>query len=133
MRCPPIGAAGGVVAALLAAGCSAVVPNADPAGVAAEQFYTALGQGDAATACGLLSAGTRSKLEQSQGETCIRALPAQHLRVASVRTVEVYGQSAFVELDRDTAFLAQFPGGWRVVAAGCRSRPDQPYDCAVGG
>ena len=30
-------------------------------------------------------------------------------------------------------FLAQFTVGWRVTAAGCTSRPDQPYDCDVEG
>jgi len=26
-----------------------------------------------------------------------------------------------------------FPGGWRVVAAGCQSRGERPYDCVVDG
>ena len=34
---------------------------------------------------------------------------------------------------RDTVFLATFPGGWRVVAAGCTPRGDRPYDCTVAG
>jgi hypothetical protein len=41
---------------------------------------------------------------------------------------------AQVRLDDDTVFLAAFPGGWRVVAAGCRPRGEaEPYDCAVEG
>jgi hypothetical protein len=30
-------------------------------------------------------------------------------------------------------FLAAFPGGWRVVAAGCTPRGDRPYDCTLQG
>ena len=33
----------------------------------------------------------------------------------------------------DTVFLAVFPGGWRVVAAGCTPHGDRPYDCVVQG
>jgi hypothetical protein len=40
---------------------------------------------------------------------------------------------AEVSFDGDTAFLTRMPGGWRVVAAGCRPRADDLYDCAVKG
>jgi hypothetical protein len=45
----------------------------------------------------------------------------------------VYGQWAQVRIGGDTVFLAVFPGSWRVVAAGCQSRGDRPYDCQVQG
>jgi len=51
----------------------------------------------------------------------------------SVTHVDVYGQWARVVLSDDTVFLAAFPGGWRVVAAGCQSRGERPYDCTVQG
>ncbi|MET8040642.1 hypothetical protein ABZU25_07220 [Micromonospora sp. NPDC005215] len=46
---------------------------------------------------------------------------------------EVYGQQAQVRLDGDTVLLAVFPGGWRVVAAGCTDRGDKPYDWVLQG
>jgi hypothetical protein len=50
-----------------------------------------------------------------------------------VVSTEVYGQWAQVRTTTDTVFLAVFPGGWRVVAAGCTSRGNQPYECALQG
>jgi hypothetical protein len=38
-----------------------------------------------------------------------------------------------VRLSGQAVFLAMFPGGWRVVAAGCQSRGERPYDCVVDG
>jgi hypothetical protein len=48
--------------------------------------------------------------------------------------VEVAGESAQVRLDGQVIFLAHFPDGWRVTAAGCvREDPDPavPYECEV--
>jgi hypothetical protein len=33
----------------------------------------------------------------------------------------------------DTVFLAEFPDGWKVVAAACTPRDRLPYDCQVEG
>ena len=51
----------------------------------------------------------------------------------AVTGTAVYGQWAQVRVGDDTVFLAAFPGGWRVVAAGCKSRGDRPYDCRLQG
>jgi hypothetical protein len=45
----------------------------------------------------------------------------------------VYGQWAQVRLTGDVVFLAAFPGGWRVVAAGCSPQGNRPYDCTLQG
>jgi hypothetical protein len=50
-----------------------------------------------------------------------------------VRHADVFGQWARVVLDSDTVFLASFPGGWRVVAAGCQPQGERPYDCTLRG
>jgi hypothetical protein len=50
-----------------------------------------------------------------------------------VTGTDVYGQWAQVRLTGDTVFLAVFPDGWRVVAAGCTPRPERPYDCVLKG
>jgi hypothetical protein len=117
--------------AVLVTGCSATVGPGDPARGAAEAFYAAVGQGDGAAACALLAPEAVATLEQSAQEPCATALPGEQLPAAQVRRVQVFGQSAFVELDGDTAFLGRFPDGWRVTAAGCRERPARPYDCQV--
>ena len=33
----------------------------------------------------------------------------------------------------DTVFLAHFPTGWKITAAGCRPRPQRPYQCEIKG
>jgi hypothetical protein len=38
-----------------------------------------------------------------------------------------------VDEGRQVLSLAGFPGGWRVVAAGCRPRGQRPYDCVIDG
>jgi hypothetical protein len=47
-----------------------------------------------------------------------------------VRT-SVYGDQAQVKLSGDTAFVARFPSGWKVVAIGCTATPGKPYSCLV--
>jgi hypothetical protein len=49
--------------------------------------------------------------------------------------VDVFGHDAIVRFSGDTVFLARFPEGWRVTAAGCQPGPSdqKPYDCTVSG
>ena len=71
-------------------------------------------------------------MRKRSGSNCLcalRDLPAP----GPVRTVDVYGEWARVVTERDTLFLAAFGEGWRVVAVGCRSRGERPYDCQVQG
>jgi len=44
----------------------------------------------------------------------------------------VWGTQARVVFDADVVFLARFPAGWQVSAAGCEPAPDT-YDCTVEG
>jgi hypothetical protein len=120
-----------LVGVVLLSACSAAVPPGDPARATAEAFFDALARGDGGAACALLAPEALSSLEQSADQPCEQALPDEQLPVAQVRRVQVYGQSAFVELDTDAAFLGRFPAGWRVMAAGCEERQDRPYDCQV--
>jgi hypothetical protein len=106
---------------------------------AARAFGEALVAGDAARACTALSPGSVVELEQSAGQECARALPAQDLVVPDrVGGVERYGRQARVTVRSsdgrtDTWFLSRFDGRWLVVAASCRPRPDLPYDCGIEG
>jgi hypothetical protein len=82
-----------------------------------------------------LAPETRRELERSAELPCDRALLKEDVPTdgGQVRTVDVYGDQARVVFARDTVFLASFSAGWRITAAGCVFRGDQPYDCVIRG
>ncbi|MEU9082712.1 hypothetical protein [Streptomyces sp. NPDC048357] len=85
-------------------------------------------------ACGLLAPQTRQQLEQDEQKAWPAAFASQELpRTRGIQGAEAYGRQAMVRMAGDTLFLSLFTGGWKVVAAGCTPRPDQPYDCLIKG
>lgn len=122
-----------VTVAALTAGCGHDARQ-DAVSDTAERLLTAVRAGDGAAACDVLAPATVSALEHSAGAACADAILDEGLPApAAVRQADVYGQWARVVLTDDTEFLAAFPGGWRVVAAGCQSRGERPYQCALQG
>ena len=123
------------LAVLLAGGCGSVDRRADAAAGVADRLLAAVAAGDGTTACAQLAPETAAELADSPGPTCAKAILDQDLPAPGAnRGADVYGQWAQVRLDDDTVFLAAFPGGWRVVAAGCKPQGDaQPYDCTLHG
>jgi hypothetical protein len=120
------------VAAL--AGCAAAGGRGSAAGDVATRLLTAVQAKDGGAACALLAPDTASEVEQSGGKPCAEAILDEDLPgPGAVTGTAVYGQWAQVRVGADTVFLAVFPGGWRVVAAGCKPRGDRPYDCEVQG
>jgi hypothetical protein len=121
------------LALLLVAGCGHGATTG-PRSVALD-FERALAGHDGNEACTALAPETRSSLESSASEPCLKAVLTQQLRpTTAVRQAEQYGSEARVVLDQDVLFLSQFSIGWRVVAAGCRDRgKDLPYDCQLSG
>jgi hypothetical protein len=117
------------------AACGQLAERQDAAAAVVQRLAAAVGAGDGAAACGLLAPETRAQLEESAGKACPQAIGEEHLPAAgAVRTVDVYGEWGRVVTSDDTLFVAAFDGGWRVVAAGCRSRgEDRPYDCVLRG
>src|SRR5215213_2940776 len=119
---------------LAAAGCSSVRDRGDAASAAATRMLQAVDGRDGVTACVLLAPNTVSELEESAGQPCPEAILGEDLpQPGAVTGTQVYGQWAQVRLSGDTVFLGAFPGGWRVVAAGCTPQGDQPYDCTLQG
>ena len=112
------------------AGCAAASrPDVEAVVSGSYEAYT---RQDGAAACALLAPATRAELEQSAGVPYAAGLLDEKLpRTGRVTASEVYGDQAQVRLDGDTAFAAQFPDGWKVVAVGCVRRPQRPYDCTV--
>lgn len=120
--------------AVLAGGCAGGDARRDAVAGVAVRLLTATGGGDGAAACALLAPDTVAALERSADAPCAEAILDEDLPAPTgVRRVDVYGQWARVVLTDDTEFLAAFPGGWRVVAAGCTSRGERPYDCVLQG
>jgi hypothetical protein len=117
---------------LAASGCSSVGDRSAAADAVALRLLTAVAGQDGAAACATLAPDTASSV--AKDDPCAKAILDEDLpRPGTVEKTSVYGQWAQVKLSDDTVFLAVFPGGWRVVAAGCTPRGNRPYDCAIQG
>lgn len=130
------GCRGLLVAALaVTTGCGATAGERGAAASGAATGFTgALRQADGRQACALLAPRTLDELEKSEQTSCDQAVIEEQLPTGdTVRRVDVYGDQARVVLTDDTLFLSHFPSGWKVAAAGCTPRPEQPYDCTVKG
>ncbi|MFC9816997.1 hypothetical protein ACFVJM_33610 [Streptomyces virginiae] len=115
-------------------GCGASASRLDGARQAATAFEETLARADYNAACELLAPQTRQQLEQDSEKPFGPALADERLPTADpVGTTQVYGRQALLQLDGDTLFLSQFDGGWKIVAAGCQPRPDEPYRCSLKG
>nr|WSW70852.1 hypothetical protein OG461_34305 [Streptomyces sp. NBC_00995] len=97
-------------------------------------FEEAIARRDAAAVCAALAPGTRTELESGEQSPCTTAVRATPLPSGgAARAVNVHGRQARAVLQSDTLFLSLFPGGWKVVAAGCTPQGDRPYACTVKG
>lgn len=116
-----------------ASGCATVGERAGAAEAAARSFERALTASDGVRMCDALAPATREELEAEA--PCGRALAALRLPPAAgtAERVDVYGSQARVVFAQDSVFLASFPDGWRVTAAGCTPRRGRPYQCQLKG
>jgi hypothetical protein len=114
-------------------GCSLGPAEAGPRS-AAQSFAVAWAQHDGAAVCALLAPDTRAAVAQSSKQPCAKGVLGEDLpRSGAVRGTRVWGRAAQVSFTGDTVFMSRFPGGWKVLAAGCKPRPGKPYDCQVEG
>jgi hypothetical protein len=122
-----------LAAAVALTACGSVSGRERAAAAAAERFVTAVADGDGAAACAALAPKTVEELETSGG-ACAEAILDEDLpEPGRVDTTDVYGQWARVVMPDNTLFLAMFPDGWRVAAAGCHPAGEGPYDCVLQG
>jgi hypothetical protein len=120
------------VVVLACAGCGSDISTA--VSNTAERFYGAVASGNGAAACALLAPLTVHEVQQSEQEPCGTAIMDEDIPAAGqVIGQKRFGDQAQVRLRGDTAFLAQFADGWKVVAAACTPRGELPYDCKVKG
>ena len=122
----------GVAAMLVVSGCGSSMSSA-ATGVA-ERFYQALASKDGAAACAVLAPPTVEEIEESADAPCRMAILDEDVPDAgAVVTTKRYGGHAQVVFQTDTAFVAEFDDGWKVVAAACTASGELPYDCKVEG
>ncbi|TCC44866.1 hypothetical protein E0H73_45100 [Kribbella pittospori] len=118
--------------ALAATACGSNLPA--PPSSTAERFYRAIEAGDGSAACNLLAPQTVQEVEQSERAPCRSVILGEDIPTAGeVTELQQYGTQAQVQLRGDTAFLAEFDDGWRIIAAACTARGDRPYDCKLTG
>ena len=124
----------GALPVILLASCSTLGPDTTAAADVAVAFHRAVQDGDGNAACESSGAGNHAGPGKHQRPTLSRRGPgrgpdrcppgAGH---AGVRP------GAQVLMDGDMVFLTVFGDHWLITAAGCTSRGDRPYDCAVKG
>jgi hypothetical protein len=132
------GTAAGLVAALgaMAVGVSGCAgsPGSAAAAQTARAAVRVAADNDTATLCGLLAASTVQQLEQQESEPCALAAGSLDLGEPSDGgTAQVWGRSALVPVGSAAVFLTDVDGRWRVLAAGCALRQEQPAECTLGG
>jgi hypothetical protein len=121
-------AGAGLLAALLTGCASAGEPDVAKVATAFEDP-----SGDPQARCDLLAPATLATFESDSAAPCADALADVPLQGGQVGSVEIWGGDAQVRLGGDTLFLTQTDTGWKVTAAGCQSRRQEPYDCEVDG
>jgi hypothetical protein len=128
---PRLVIAGLLLSAVSLSGCGESGSEAQDVAV---RFYEAVDAGHGATACGLIAPASRREIEQSTRTPCTDALLTEDIPTPGrVVETERFGNQAQVRFDHDTAFVAEFDDGWKLVAAGCTRWEPQPYDCTISG
>ncbi|MUN41622.1 hypothetical protein [Actinomadura litoris] len=118
-----------VIAVMVCGACDRTGDNRDLR-QAVQTFVSAVQRHDGPGVCGALAPDAAESLE-SGGKQCAAQVTGLDLGSGAITGVQVWGERAQAHLSDDTVFLARFPGGWKVTAAGCEPQPKGPYDCEV--
>jgi hypothetical protein len=111
-----------LVAPVALAGCGTGADERAARG-SVSRFESAIAAKDGAAACHELSSKTSSSLESSEKKPCEQAILSAGLKPSrAVRDASVWVTGAQVKLDGDTLFLDDTATGWKISAAGCKSR-----------
>lgn len=114
-------------------GCSAPSSTTEAVQRSALAFQAAVAEGDAETACELLTEATAGELGRG-GSPCAAALAELDLAdPGRFEGIEVWGRSALGRFGGGDVFLVRVDDAWRVRAAGCALRPGEPAQCEVSG
>jgi hypothetical protein len=138
MRTPVLGPGPGAVlvvatVASLATACSPPAGTGAAERTARDALHAASAH-DTATLCALLTPATAHALEKQESAPCPTAARSLDLGQPSAGgPTQVWGDEALVPMGPATVFLDEVDGRWRVRAAGCSLREDQPADCRLGG
>jgi hypothetical protein len=124
-----------ILCAVAVAGCGVSDDEAEVRDVA-ERFYEAIRGDDGDAACELLSAEAVKALEGQTGQKCDDVITRLEYEGGDVEAAVVYVTNAKVETSAgESAFLAEEPDGWRIVAVACKpelGKPrDRPFECEV--
>jgi hypothetical protein len=114
-------------AALLLAGCAGLEQPE------VERIASTFAAADPSARCAVLAPATVAAVEAARSESCVQAMAQLSLPEGAVVSSTVWGDQAQVQLVGDTVFLTRTSTGWKVTAAGCRSRGDAPYNCRLEG
>ncbi len=117
-----------------ASGCASLQPDTAGVVAVAQKFHTALLEANGAEMCDMVTVSTSEHVEISTGRDCKDGIIEAHIPTADgIVAADIYGRAAQVRMHGDTVFLTETRQGWKVVAAGCHSQGDEPYECKVGG
>jgi len=98
-----------------------------------QAFTSAVQHRDGTAACALLTDDARQAVSGATDIPCAKAVTSAAYPGTSVRTVEVWSDTAQVRIGADVIFLRRTGNTWKVSAAGCKPQPAGPYQCTVGG
>lgn len=98
-----------------------------------ERVATDFATGTPAVRCALLAPAALAALESAASAPCADAVGRLAPAGGQVQHTEVWADEAQVRMTGDTLFLTHTGGGWKVIAAGCTSNGDMPYECRLEG
>jgi hypothetical protein len=98
-----------------------------------ERVATDFATGTPAVRCALLAPAALAALESDESAPCTATVGRLAPPGGQVQQTEVWGDEAQVRMTGDTLFLTRTGAGWKVIAAGCTSNGDLPYQCRVEG